>query len=56
MAAYPHREMRGLQHLLHDVDQVVMDRVQVHSLFQASRERGRGLLGVVTAAVEAAVD
>jgi hypothetical protein len=42
----------GFQGLVHDTGQVILDRVQVHGVFQPGRERGHGLVGIVAGAVE----
>ena len=44
--------MGGLQGLVYDRGQIVPDRVQVHGVLQAGRERRHGLVGVVPGAVE----
>jgi hypothetical protein len=43
----PHRYVDGSQGLVHDTGQVIADRVQVDRVFQAGRERGHRLAGVI---------
>ena len=47
--------MSGLQGLLHDVGQVIPDRLQLHGVLEAERERGHHHLRVVAGPVEPAV-
>ena len=44
--------MGGFQGLVDDTGQVIADGIQVHSVFQARRERGHGLVGVIPGPVE----
>ena len=53
--ADPHRDVGGFQGLVHDIGQVILDRIQVHRVLQPGRERGHGLVGVVAGPVEPAV-
>ena len=54
--AVQHGDVGQLEGGLHRAGQVVADRVQVDRVLQTGRELGYGLVGVVTGAVEPAVD
>jgi len=48
----PHRHMDGFQGVVHGCGQVIPDCIQVRGVFQAGRECGDGLVGVVPVTVE----
>ncbi|HME67403.1 MAG TPA: SDR family oxidoreductase [Streptosporangiaceae bacterium] len=53
--AAPHRYVGGLQRLPHHTGQVILDRVQVHGVFQPRCERRHHLVSVVAGPVEPSV-
>ena len=53
--AHPHRDVGGLQRLVHDTGQVISDCVQVHGVLEAGRERRDGLIGVISCPVEPSI-